>query len=523
MRNIREVLQYHFEYRRSNAEIARALQVSKGSVHNILSRFTASGIAWPLEAQLSDSVLEERLYPQTGQTQEAAVALPDIAYVNKELSRRHVTLELLWREYHDAHPDGQSRASFYRHCGQKGHIDPPMKMIYVPGDKLFVDYSGDGLEYINRFTGEIIPTDLFVCAWGATSYSYAEATETQKAVDFTMSHVRAFEYFQGLPQALVPDNAKCAVAKPDRYEPKVAPLFHRMAQHYGVAVIPARIRKPRDKAVVESAVGFVQRYILGRLRNRRFFSLAEINQAIQPELDALNREPMQAYGGQSRLERFEEIERPMLRALPAERFILNDVKLDAPVAPNYHVNFDRHFYSVPHHLSRKCVDIYQSGDVLEIYHEHVHVFRHRKQPPNYGYTTIDEHMPPNHRFVRGWSCEWFISKAQQIGESTAILAAAIMKRNRHPQQGFNSVLGILNLAKQYEPARVEQAATRALRLNAFSYHSVKSILDRNLDIEEMRATQCVLPLPINHENIRGADYFSGQASTNPNQEVDHAS
>jgi transposase len=523
MRRIRDVLQYHFEYRRSNDEIARALQISKGSVHNILSRFMASGLTWPLEPGLSDCVLGERLYPAPALTHEASIVLPDVEYIDHELLRRHVTLELLWREYHEAHPDGLSRASFYRFCRQKRERQPQMKMEHKPGDKLFVDYSGDGLEYINRFTGEIIPAELFVCAWGASSYSYAEATETQKAIDFTLSHVRAFEYFGGLPQALVPDNAKCAVKKPDRYEPDVAPLFQKMAQHYGIAVIPARIRKPRDKAVVESAVGFVQRYILGRLRNRRFFSLDEINQAIRIELEALNAEPMRGYGGKSRKERFEETERAVLRPLPEERFTISEVKLDARVAPNYHVVFGEHYYSVPHHLARKCVDIYLAGYIVEIYHEHVHICRHRKAPADHAYSTIDSHMPANHRFVRGWSSEWFISKAEQIGQSTAALACAIMKRHRHPQQGFNSVMGILNLAKQYEPSRVERAAARALRLNALSYHSVKSILQRNLDKNEAAATQCVLPLLTNHENIRGAHYFSNLSTPTSTEEVRHAS
>jgi transposase len=521
MRRIRDVLTYHFEYHRSNDEIARALQISKGSVHNMLARFVASGMSWPLPQAFADSELERRLYPAPAQETDSMV--PDQAYISQEMTRKHVTMHLLWREYRDACPDGLSRASFYRRYRQSGDLPVDMRMIHKAGDKLFVDYSGDGLEYIIRETGEIVAVELFVCAWGASSYSYAEATDTQKAVDFAMSHVRAFDFFGCVPMALVPDNTKSGVSKPDRYEPQINPLLHKMAQHYEIAVIPARIQRAKDKAVVESAVGFVQRYILGRLRNRRFFSLKEINDAIRPELDALNREPMQAYGGKSRRERFEETDQMAARPLPAQRFILTDVKLDVHVAPNYHVSFDKHFYSVPHIIARKRVDIYQAGDVLEIYHDNCHVCRHRKQPPDYGYTTIDSHMPPNHRFVRGWSVEWFISRAEQIGVSTAAISTAIMKRHRHPQQGFNSVMGILNLAKQYEPQRVERAAARALRLNAFSYHAIKNILQRNLDKHECTTEQCSVPLIINHENIRGADYFGAQTSSNLNQEVSHAS
>jgi len=522
VRRIRDVLRYHFEYRRSNDEIARALSISKGSVHNILSRFLAAGLTWEAVAELADSELETRLYPPADE-RPSTTPLPDMDYIEQELARKHVTTELLWREYRDAFPDGLSRASFYRHCREGVDLPVDMKMMHTPGDKLFVDYSGDGLEYVIRQSGEIVAVELFVCAWGASSYSYSEATDTQKAVDFAMSHVRAFEYFGCVPAALVPDNLKSGVSKPDRYEPEVTPLLDKMAQHYGVAVIPARIQKPKDKAVVESAVGYAQRYILGRLRNRRFFSLQEINEAIRPELDALNREPMQGYGGKSRRERFEETDLPAARPLAAQRFILTAVQYDVRVAPNYHVRFDEHFYSVPHILARNSVDIYQAGEMVEIYHDNRHVCRHRKQPPDYCYTTIDSHMPPNHRFVRGWSAEWFIGKAQQVGASTEALAAAIMKRRRHPQQGFNSVMGLLNLTKQYPPQRVERAATRALRLNAFSYQAVKNILQRNLDNQERTAVQCALPLVVSHENIRGADYFASQAPVTLNQEFSHAS
>ena len=517
MRQIREILRYHCDIGLSLERIARALGLSKGAVHNTLQRFRASGLLWPLPEGLSDSNLEARLYPK----QEAPAdcdhpALPDVEYVEKELRRKHVTLELLYREYRDQHPDGMSRATYYRHVRSRLPKSVDMKMVHKGGDKLFVDFSGDGPHYIDRATGEIKEAGFFIASWGASSYTYAEATPTEGDEDFAMAHAHGFSFFGCVSHASVPDNTKSAIDKPNRYEPKANAVYQKLAEHYNLAILPARVRAPKDKAVVESNVGFAQRYILGRLRDRRFFSINEINVAVRELLVALNNEPMPAYGGQSRKERFLTLDKPYAQQLPAEAFRIRAMKLEATVAPNYHVRFQDHFYSVPYHLARQKVDIYLDGNIVEIYHDHLSVARHRKQPPNFGYTTIPEHMPPNHRFVRGWSKEWFIKKATEVGPCTAQAVEMVMARRRHVQQGFNSAMGVLNLARKYSPQRLEAAAARALYYRGVSYRSLCAILEQNLDKQALvskkpeatRSQDSVSAIACHHENVRGADYYS---------------
>jgi len=302
MRMIRESLRHHFDHGLSREAIARSLGMAKGSVTNILQRFQATGLDWPVEPDLSDTEWEARLYPEVARASTAPY--PDVQLIDRELRRPHVTLELLWREYHDAHPDGMNRASYYRYYQTHRPVEPTMVMTHKAGDKLFVDYSGDGLAYINRQTGEVLGVELFVCCLGGSGFSYADSTPSQSAADFVQSHVRAFAYFGGVPAATVPDNLKSGVKRSDRYEPTIGPLYTKLAEHYDFVVLPARVRKPQDKALVENAVLNLQRYLLGRLRNRTFFTLAEINTAIRELLEQYNDEPMKGYGGMSRRQRF---------------------------------------------------------------------------------------------------------------------------------------------------------------------------------------------------------------------------
>lgn len=509
MRKIRLVLEYRLSKNISAEQTALALSLSKGSVINYLDRFDRSKLPWPLPDTLTDTALEQALFPPVAPSPlKASSPLPDTAYLEKELARPHVTLQRLWEEYFEQHPDGLSRSAFYRFVARNRPHPVTMHMVHKGGDKLFVDYSGDGIEYIERSTGEIIPLQLFVCAWGASSYAYAEATRTQQVSDFVQSHVRGLAYFGVAPNAFVPDNLKSGVKKPDRYDPIANPLYEKMADHYGVAILPARIRKPQDKAVAESNVLHIQRFILARLRDRQFFSIDEVNDAIREELDLFNNRPMKDYGGKTRRQRFDELDRPNAKALPAERFKISRVTLGVRVAPNYHACFEKHYYSVPHHLARCYVDIYQVGLIIEVYHDHQHICRHQVQPANYGYTTVAEHMPKTHAFVKGWSQEWFIGKASEIGPATAETVKRIMVARQHVQQGFNAALGVLNLARVYTPQRLEQACQRALHFNTATYRTLRSILDQNLD------KQLFLPLaqpqqqPVFHENIRGPNYYA---------------
>jgi transposase len=456
---------------------------------------------------LTDLALEERLYPPV--PVDDSTPRPDLPTIARELSRPHVTLELLWREYHAQYPDGMSRASYYRYCQAHRPVETTMAMTHKAGDKLFVDYSGDGVAYVNRHTGELLRTELFVCCLGASGYCYAEATPSQRAEDFVASHGRAFTYFGGVPCALVPDNLKSGVKRSDRYEPTIGPLYAKLAEHYGCVVLPARVRKPQDKALVENAVLNVQRYILGRLRDRTFFSLPEINAAIRALLEQFNDEPMKGYGGQSRRQRFAQLDQPALRPLPSTAFRLTAIQVDLRVARHYHILYDKHHYSVPFALVGQQVDVHQSGGIIEIYHHREHIARHKKQPPNYLYTTVDEHMPPHHRFVKGWSPEYFIGKGSLIGAQTAAVLRQIITRYKHPEQAYKSCLGVLNLAKQYSPERLEAAATRALHFQTPTYQTLKTILLHGLDQQPLAGapTPGQDPLPFLHAHVRGADYY----------------
>jgi transposase len=508
MRKIRQVLDYRLSKNISAEQTALALELSKGSVINYVERFEKSQLPWPLPETLTDSALEEALFPPIPSADTVpAEWLPDIAYLEKELARPHMTLQRLWEEYSEHHPDGLKRTAFYDHFTRHRSPKISMKMIHKGGDKVFSDYSGDGLTYIDRRTGEIVPVDLFVSAWGVSSYTFAEGSETQKTPDFTMSHVHALNFFGVAPFAFVLDNTKSGVKKSDRYDPIANPVYGKMAEHYHVAFLPARVGKPKDKAVAESAVLQAQRFILARLRNRRFFSLNEINVAIREELSVLNNRPMKEYSGQTRRQRFEELDKPYAQPLPSEPFKISCVKIDVRIAPNYHVRFNDHFYSVPYRLVSQKVDIYQIGSIIEIYHDNVPLCRHQVGAANFGYTTKNEHMPPNHSFVKGWSKEWFIAKAAEIGPATIDAVAKIMMTREHVQQGFNAVLGVIRLAKVYSPQRLECACQRAIYFKSVSFRIIKSILEQHLDKQAFLPLKTSPEAPLVHENIRGPQYY----------------
>jgi transposase len=508
MRQTRKILEFRFDFKQSAQQTAQALRVSKGTVINAVRRFERSGLVWPLAEDFKDSELEARLYPQPQKEDDSDSSLPSIGWIEKELRRPHVTLQRLWEEYTEAHPDGLSRSRFYRYWNRHRPPEVSLKMIHKGGEKLFVDYSGDGIPYIDRTTGEVKDTRVFVSCFGASSYSYADATDTEKDEDFVNSHVRSFYFFKGLPAALVPDNLKSGVITPSRYEPKLNPLYESMAEYYGIAVLPARIRKPKDKAPVENAVLQVQQWIMARLRNRQFFSLAEVNAAIAEEVELLNDRPMKDYGNQSRRERFELLDKPYLRPLPAEPYRITRIKVDVRVQPNYHIRFEDHFYSAPYLLVGKLVEVHLIGRIIELYHDGVHVCRHKKGAPNFLYTTITEHMPPNHRYMKGgWSLDYFLNQTEQIGPQTKAVTEKILAGKTHPEQAYNAARGILHLGKTYTNERLEKACERALRFKSPCYRSVKAILEQGLD----KQTELIFPTPQSsesHENIRGSHYYA---------------
>lgn len=505
MRKIREILRLKHENGHSHREIAASCKVSPSTVGEYLSRVRAAGLRWPLPPELDEEALERLLFPPPT-LHVGPRSMPDWAEVHTELKRKGMTLALLWEEYKFAQPEGYQYSRFCElYHDWKSHLDPPMRQIHRAGEKMFVDYAGQTVGITDRRTGEVRPTEIFVAVLGASNYTFAEATWTQGLFDWIGSHIRAFEYFGGVPEVVVPDNLKSGVTHPHRYEPDVNPTYQDMSTHYGVAVIPARVRKPRDKAKAENGVLVVERWILARLRNRTFFSLTELNEAIAELLEALNNRPFQKLPG-CRMSLFESLEKPVLMPLPTQRYEYAEWKR-AAVNIDYHVEVEGHYYSVPFTLAKKKLDVRFTGRTIELFDKGQRVASHRRAFKKGQHTTITEHMPKNHQQHLEWTPQRLTAWAGKTGPSTERMASEIMASRMHPQQGFRSVLGLMRLGETYGEDRLEAACRRALALRAFSYKSVQSILKTGLDRKPLPESADRQPLPIDHEHIRGSDYY----------------
>ncbi len=508
MRKIKEVLRLKYDCGLSAREIARSCRVSRSTVADYIMKAKAAGISWPEAAALTDTRIEEQLFPVQRIPSSAQRPAPDYEYIYNELRtyrKVNLTLIQLWLEYKEKHPDGYQYSQFcdlYRHW--RGKLDYVMRQEHRAGEKVFIDYC-DGLSVLDLATGELIPTQLFLAVWGASSYTYGEASLSQTLPDWIGSHRRALEYFDCVPRALVPDNLKSGVSQACKYEPELNPTYADMASHYGCAVVPARPRKPRDKAKVEVGVLIAQRWILAVLRHRTFYSLAELNAAIRQCLERLNDRPMRRLG-KSRRELFETVDRPNALPMPARPYEYAEW-YKARVNIDYHIEVDHHYYSVPFQLLREKVDVRLTAATVEVFRKGERVAAHARSYVHGKHTTLKEHMPPEHRNYAEWSPSRFIHWAGKTGAATAQLVEKVLASRTYPEQGYRACLGIIRLGRHYEPERVEAAAERALKFNACSYRSMKAILsaglDRQLDNVE-NSGQMSLPL---HQNIRGRGYY----------------
>jgi hypothetical protein len=378
-----------------------------------------------------------------------------------------------------------------------------MPQQHKAGDKLFVDYCGVTVPIVHPVTGEISQAQIFVAALGASSYIYTDATATQTVPDWIGSHVRCFEFLGGVPRLVVPDNLKSGVTSACRYEPDLNPTYLRLATHYGIAVVPARVRKPRDKAKVENAVQQVERRILACLRNHKFHSVGEINAAILPLLKALNAEKMKAFGA-SRQQLFEMLDQPALRPLPPQQFG-EGIWRKARVNVDYHAVVDGHRYSVPYLYINTCVEVLLTDGAVELFAGNSRIASHKRSSELGGFTTIPAHMPPAHLQTQ-WQQRDFLAKASRHGAQTVKLINAVIESLPVPEHAFRSCMGILRLADKYGSERIEAAATIALEENLTTYKSIAAILKNSMDNGAVAPATCVSP-PIIHENVRGADYY----------------
>jgi transposase len=506
MRRIREILRLKYEAGATERAIARSIGVARSTVALTLERVAAAQLGWPLPVTLTDRVLEATLYASAGRAQGSlGKPDPDWTHVHRELRRPGVTRMLLWEEYRQAEPDGYGYSRWcelYR--AWEGRLSPTMRQVHPAGERMFVDYAGQTIELIDGRSGEIRQAQIFVAVMGASSYTYAEASWTQTLPDWIGSHVRALAFMGGVPAQLVPDNPKVGVDRANWYEPGLNRTYLDLATHYQTAILPARPRKPRDKAKVEVGVLVVERWILARLRNRRFFSLAELNQAIGELVADLNARPMRRLGV-SRRDLFFELDRPALKELPAEPYEYAEWRVRR-VGLDYHVDIDGHYYSVPHRLIREQLDARITAHTIELFRKGERVAVHLRGAGRGRHTTIAEHMPSSHRRYAEWTIERIGREAVAIGPSTAKLAALILESRPHPEQGYRACLGILRLARQYGAERLEAACDRGLDIGARSYSSIQSILKHGLDRRPAKPTRQGELLP-DHSNIRGSRYY----------------
>jgi transposase len=507
MRKIKDVLRLSHDVGLNTRQVALSLNISRSTVTNYQERALRAGLSWPLPDELTEEALEEKLFPPLVGVEAPAKALPDFDYIYRELKAHkkfNLTLDQLWREYREHHPDGYQYSQFCQlYRSYRGKLDYSMRQDHKGGEKLFVDY-GEGLPLIDWQTGEPIPTQLFVCVWGASTYTFAEATLSQKLPDWIGSHTRAFDYFGGAPKIVVPDCLKSAVSRACRYEPELNPTYADMASHYGICVIPARPARPRDKAKVENGVLIAKRWILAVLRHRKFYTLADLNTAIRELLERLNNRALRKLK-QSRRELFVLFDRPNALPLPDKPYEYAEWKI-ATVSIDYHIDVDDHYYSVPHELKGQKLHVRFTAHTVEVLRKGQRVACHARSFVPHQHTTVKEHMPPAHQQYSEWSPSRFIRWAQKTGPNTARLVKAIIESRTHPEQAYRSCLGILRLDKHYPKERLENAAARGLRFGNLSLKALRKILENGLDRLEDKDSGSTAVLP-QHDNIRGGQYY----------------
>lgn len=513
MRKIKEVLRLKWEKGLSAHQIADSCDISRSTVKDYLDKARIRGITWPLPDDLDDATVEHLLFPPVDRKEINKRHMPPMDYIHRELKRKRVTLQLLWYEYKKTNPDGYQYSQFCERYRQwRGKLDVCLRQSYRAGEKLFVDYAGQTIPVKDCFFGKTREAYLFVAALGASNYTFACANFSQDLPSWISAHVGALDYFGAVPEIITPDNLLSGVTKPNYYEPDINPTYLDLSLHYGTVIIPARVRKPKDKAKVETAVKIAEMWILAALRNHTFFSLEELNKAISEKLIELNDRKFQKMEG-SRRSLFETIDKPAMKPLPLRAYEYAEWK-KATVNVDYHIAVDDHYYSVSYQLIKERVDVRLTATTIEVLYKNNRVASHARSYDKWKHTTLPEHMPKSHQKFLEWTPSRIIAWAGKNGPHTQALVTRIIESRRHPEQGFRSCLGVMRLAKHFTEQRLEAACQRALSLNACSFKHVKSILENSID------KQPLIPAfdsvkPVQHHNLRGKEYYL-------QQEVGHA-
>jgi transposase len=505
MRRIREVLRLKLVCGLSHREIARALGVSVGAVSHYGRLAERAGLDWPEVEAMDESQLEARLMPRAAPV--GRRVLLDFAAIHQELKRKGVTLTLLWEEYVAAHP-GETTYRYTQFCQRYADwaltLQRSMRQVHRAGEKCFVDFAGQTVPILDAAGATAYRAHIFVAVLGASNYTFTRATAAESMAEWLGAISLALEFYHGVPAMLVPDNPKALIAEADRYEPLANRTVLDFAAHYGTVVLPARPYKPRDKAKVEVAVQVVERWILARLRHRRFFSLAELNAAMAELLVELNDRAFKKLPGSRRLA-FEALDRPALRPLPATRYELARFRR-VRVNIDYHVEIEHHYYSVPHALVRQELEARITQQTVEILHRGRRVASHALSTKRGGYTTCPEHMPASHRAHAQWTPGRLLNWAARIGPAVAALVKHLLHSKPHPEQGYRACLGLLAAARKYGDARLQAACERALAIGSPTRRSVLSILAAGLDQKPLAAEPTEWQAPL-HENVRGPTYY----------------
>jgi len=497
VRKIREVLRLKAEGF-SDRQIAAAIGSARSTVQECIRRARDAGVTWPLAPTMDEAALHAKMYRRVVPL--SRTPRPDFAYLHAELRRRGVTRLLLWEEYKSAHPEGWQYSVF---CDQYRRWLATQELVlrqeHAPGDKLFVDYAGHTVPIQDRHSGATRAAQIFVAVLGFSNYTYAEASFSQGAGDWLGAHVRALNYFGGAPRAIVPDNLKSGVAKAHRYDPDINRAYQDFAEYYQLAVLPARVRKPRDKAKVETGVLVVERWILARLRNQIFFSLGELNGTVSALVERLNTRAFKKLEG-NRRSRFEQFERATLKPLPPRAYEFGEWR-KAKVHPDYHIEVARAYYSVPYRLIGERVDVRLTAQAVEVFHAGELVASHPRAKERAQRSTRRVHRPEKHIAVIDQHLDRVLERALAIGPATFGVVQSQAGARKHPEETLRSAMGILRLANDFTAARLEAACVRALALKACSYRAVRTLLQTPPSAPSSPALDLV------HENVRGAKYF----------------
>jgi transposase len=502
MRRIREVLRLKWACGLGDRAVAASCSLSRSTVSKYVRRAKEVGLSWPLPAELTDEALEERLFAAE---ENGGCSVPDWSEVHQQLKHKGVTLRLVWEEYKEAHSDGFQYSQFCaRYRAWRETLDVSMRQEHKAGEKLFVDYAGQTMPVVDRQTGEVREAQVFVAVLGASNYTFAEAFWTQSLPEWIMAHVHAFQYFGGVPALVIPDNLKAGVTTAHRYEPEPNRTYTEVAEHYGCAILPARVRKPKDKAKVEKGVQDVERRILAPLRHRSFFSLSELNEAITQLLARHNDQPFQKLPGSRRL-LFEQLDKPALTPLPEQPYEYAEWK-KARVNIDYHVTVEGNYYSVPYQLVNQTVDVRITHTAVECFHKSKRVGSHLRLQRKGQYATVTSHMPKTHQDYAQWTPERLVRWAEKTGPQTARAVETILRGRPHPQQGFRGCIGLMRLGNEHGFERLEAACMRALATKTVSYTSIESILKQKLEQRPLPQKSPESP-PLEHDNIRGPEYY----------------